>query len=208
VAELDQGVRRLILPAELEPLVLASASPRRHELLADAGWSFDVSAPDIDETPRSGEEPLAYCERLAREKARAGADGRERGSVLAGDTTVLVDGEILGKPEDGGEAWRMLRRLSGRTHEVASAVGWLHLPSGRLLSGVAVSEVSFDALDDAVVERYVEGGEWRGKAGGYALQGEAGAFARLVSGARDTVVGMPMDLVRELLRRWAREVAS
>ncbi len=181
--------------------MLASASPRRRDLLAAAGWVHAVRPADVDESVRPGEAPLACCERLARDKARAAVDrldGTPAGGVLAGDTIVEVDGRVLGKPADRAEAEVMLRDLSGRVHRVASSVALLEVATGEIVSGTAVSEVRFDALDDAVLSAYLDGQEWAGKAGAYAIQGDAGAFAHLVSGALDTVIGLPMGLVETL----------
>lgn len=188
-------------PRRLTPLVLASASPRRRDILAAAGWEHTVSPSDVDESARAGESALACCERLARDKARAAgraAGAGRTGGILAGDTIVEIDGEMLGKPADRRAAAAMLRRLSGRVHRVASSVALLELSSGELASGIAVSEVRFDELDEARLATYLDSDEWAGKAGGYAIQGEAGAFAHLVSGSMDTVIGLPMELVRSL----------
>lgn len=163
---------------------------------------FRIGVASIDETPRAGEAPLALCERLSREKAAAAAVLHPQASVLAGDTIVAIGEQVLGKPVDRDHAQAMLRSLSGRSHKVASGVA-LSCPGrpseGRItISGVAVSEVIFDTLDDVMLQSYLEGGEWEGKAGAYAIQGDAGAFARLVKGDRDTVVGLPLALVHVL----------
>jgi septum formation protein len=126
------------------------------------------------------------------------------GGVLAGDTIVEVEGQMLGKPADRQEAATMLRRLSGRIHRVASSVALLELSTGAIVSGVAVSEVRFDDLDEAGLASYLDSEEWSGKAGAYAIQGDAGDFAHLVSGDMDTVIGLPMELVRELAAVYAQ----
>ena len=133
-------------------------------------------------------------------KARAGGVGRVEGTVLGADTLVVRDGTALGKPDGEAEAREMLASLSGRVHQVVSAVALLHVPSARLVSGVAVSDVRFDDLAEATLQGYLDGGEWRDKAGAYAIQGEAAAFAQLVAGALDTVIGLPMTLVGDLAR--------
>jgi septum formation protein len=184
----------------LAPLVLASASPRRTELLAAAGWDHAVAPTDVDETLPPGADAGEACRRLAEAKARAGAAGRVEGTVLGADTLVVLDGAALGKPEDQAVARRMLASLSGRAHQVISAVALLHVPSGRLVSGLAVSDVRFDALDEVVLQGYLDGDEWRDKAGAYAIQGDAAAFAHLAGGELDTVIGLPMTLVRDLAR--------
>jgi septum formation protein len=193
------GLTRLSLDARLAPLVLASASPRRVALLSAAGLAFERAAVQVDETPRPGEHAEAACLRLAVDKARAAAAGRRRGTILAGDTLVALDGRPLGKPADAGEARAMLSALSGREHEVFSASAALRLSDGRLASGVARARVAFDALDAATVADYLAGGEWEGKAGSYAIQGRAGRFARLVEGELDTVIGLNLALVARLL---------
>lgn len=180
------------------PLVLASASPRRAELLTAAGLVHEVCPADVDESSRPGETPAALVERLARDKAVAGAAGRSAGSVLGGDTVVVLDERVLGKPADEAEARDMLRALSGREHAVLSGVALLDAASGALVSAVERTTVVVDALDEATLAAYLADGEWRGKAGAYAIQGLAGAFATVVQGHWDTVVGLPVALVLRL----------
>lgn len=209
MADGNEGDAALSAWQRLAPWVLASASPRRAELLERAGLAFRVHPVAVDETPGRSETPLALCERLARTKAAAGSALFPEESILGGDTVVAIDDRVLGKPADRREAEAMLRQLSGRTHQVASSValvasavasvrntnGSRDLPG---VSGVAVSEVVFDTLDEHTLRTYLDGGEWNGKAGAYAIQGEAGAFAQLLSGDQDTVVGLPMALVLSL----------
>ena len=187
----------LSTPAVVAPLVLASASPRRRDLLTAAGWEHSVQAADADETFLEGETALQGCERVAALKAATVASGLTSGSALGGDTIVVLDDEVLGKPVDREDAERMLRALSGRTHQVVSAVA-IQRADGLAVSGLARSVVRFEPLDDAVVTTYLDGGEWQGKAGGYAIQGQGGAFARLEEGVLDTVIGLPMELVNIL----------
>lgn len=204
-----EGLPRLIdLPEAFRPLVLASASPRRADLLGRAGLVPVIDPADVDETLRPGADVLAECERLARDKAAAVGARRADGLVLAGDTLVVLDGDALGKPTDARDAASMLMRLSGRTHQVASSAALLHVPSGRMLSGVDMADVAFEPLDDATLRRYLAGDEWRDKAGAYAIQGEAGAFAHLVRGRLDTVIGLSVDLVERLLQRLVAERPS
>lgn len=198
MAVVPVGVRELTLPRLLAPLVLASASPRRTELLGAAGWVHVVAPTDVDETLPEGLEAIEACRHLAEAKARAGAAGRAEGTVLGADTLVVLKGVALGKPGDGAEARAMLSALSGRTHQVVSAVALLHVPSARLLSGAAVSDVGFDLLDESTLQAYLDGREWCDKAGAYAIQGDAAAFAHLVDGDLDTVIGLPMRLVETL----------
>jgi septum formation protein len=209
MADCHEGDAALSPWERLAPWILASASPRRAELLQAAGLAFRIAAVAIDETPTPGEAPLALCERLAREKAAAAALLHPDASVLGGDTIVALGERVLGKPVDRDDARAMLTALSGKTHRVASGVA-LSCPgrplesgagsAGRvLISGVSVSEVQFETLDDAVLQAYLDGGEWEGKAGAYAIQGDAGAFVRLMSGDFDTVVGLPVAKVFELV---------
>jgi septum formation protein len=181
--------------------VLASASPRRSQLLAEAGVVFEVVPADVDESAREDESAEALCERLGRDKARAVASRRTGGVVVAGDTIVVRDGAVLGKPADRDDAAQMLRSLSGRRHEVFSSVALCRAPDGPMVSGLARSTVSFDVLDDATLGAYLDGSEWEGKAGAYAIQGDAAGFARLEAGSHDTVVGLPVALVGELAQR-------
>jgi septum formation protein len=169
-------------------LVLASGSPRRRELLARLGLEFTVVVPDVDERSAPGEDPAAYVERVARTKALAPT--RPGQVVLAADTTVVVEGEILAKPADDAEAAAMLRRLSGRTHVVLTGVAVA--TNGTVTSSVTATEVRFRVLDDAEIEAYVATGEPHDKAGAYGIQGPAGAFVASIEGSLSNVVGLPL----------------
>ncbi|MFQ5719835.1 MAG: Maf family protein [Acidobacteriota bacterium] len=185
-------------------LVLASASPRRRDLLARCGVPFTVRPSRVGETRRPGEAPVARTVRLAREKAESVASRlRSPAWVMGSDTAVVVDGEILDKPGDDATAAGMLRRLSGRWHEVLSAVVLVaaHLPRRRPGHGWRRTRVHFRRLSAAQIAWLLAAGEHRDKAGGYALQGRAGAFIAEISGSASNVVGLPLDLVMELLRR-------
>lgn len=189
------------------PLVLASASPRRRELLAQIGITCTVQPVDLDETVHPGEAPRAYVERLAVAKARAGLDRQSSGTVVLGaDTAVVLDGEILGKPRDRDAAFTMLRRLSGREHEVLTAVA---LASG---AGTAVrtsvSRVGFAPLSDDTIAAYWATGEPADKAGAYGIQGFAAAFIHHVSGSYSGVVGLPLFETVELLREFGIPVLN
>ncbi len=179
-------------------LVLASASPRRRELLSQVGLAFEVAAADLQEAPRAGEGPRAYVERLAREKAVA-VHARFPGDVaLAADTEVVVDDEVLGKPGDSADAGQaMLERLSGRAHLVLTGVA---VAGAELRSRVVETRVVFRALTPREIAWYVGTGEGRDKAGGYALQGRAGAFVAALEGSASSVVGLPLAQTVELLR--------
>ena len=179
----------------LPDLVLASGSPRRRELLGQLGLTFRVVPADVDESPRPGERSLAMVRRLAVAKATA-VDGDP---VLGADTTVEVDGEVLGKPLDVTDARRMLRRLSGRSHKVHTGVA---VRSGDLVEvEVATTIVTFTALTPPLVEWYVGTGEPFDKAGGYAIQGHGGVFVEAVRGSVSNVVGLPLTTVARLLGR-------
>ena len=179
-------------------LVLASASPRRRTLLADAGLAFDVEAVDIDESPQPDERPDHYVQRLAIEKARAAAAKHPTAAILGADTAVVVDGEIFGKPIDDGDARRMLDRLSGRSHDVLTGVA-LIWPDGERVA-IDRTVVWFKPLSPSDVEQYVASGEPRDKAGAYAIQGLAGRFVERIDGSHSNVVGLPVAAVLQLLR--------
>jgi septum formation protein len=171
------------------PIVLASGSPRRHELLTQLGLPFTVLVPDIDETPRAGELPALYVRRLAVEKAHA-VDASTDSLVIAADTTVDLGGDIFGKPADVEEARAMLRRLSGRTHRVHTGLA-LRL-GDRTLAESVTSMVTLSPLSDQLIEWYVGLGEPFGKAGAYAIQGAGGVFVDRVRGSVSNIIGLPL----------------
>lgn len=180
-------------------LVLASASPRRLALLAQIGLVPDAVRPtETDETPRPGELPRAYCRRIARAKAEAAAAAAAPDEVvLAADTTVAVGRRILGKPADAAEAGRFLRLMSGRRHRVITAVAVA--AGGRLRERVVESIVRMKRLGEDEIAGYLATGEWQGKAGGYAIQGRAGAFVPWTSGSFPAIVGLPLAETAALL---------
>ena len=190
-------------------LILASASPRRAELLRAAGFEFEIVPTDVDESVRGGESPSQYVRRLAAEKSAHVAsgisrtlDGPPEGGyydrvILGADTTVVVDGAILGKPIDDREAAAMLARLSGRVHEVLTGIS---LRQGAYeLGRVETTRVEFARLSGADIAWYVDSGEGRDKAGAYAIQGLASRFIPRISGSYSNVVGLPVAAVFELL---------
>jgi septum formation protein len=180
-------------------LVLASASPRRLELLRQIGLEPDrVEPADLDETPLKDETPRLHALRLAREKARAAAGRAEGCFVLAADTVVSVGRRILPKAETEAEARLCLGLLSGRNHRVGTAVAVV-APDGREAVRLAETRVAFKRLSDQEVEDYLASGEWRGKAGGYAIQGFAGGFVTGLVGGYSGVVGLPLYETRCLL---------
>ncbi len=181
------------------PLVLASASPRRRDLLARLGVAPDrVIAANIDETPRPDELPREHAIRLAAEKARAAAALAPGCLILAGDTVVGAGRRILPKAEDAATARGCLAVLSGRRHRVYSAVALL-TPDGTLRSALSETILRFKVLSAAEIDSYIAGGEWHGKAGGYAIQGTAEGFCIWLSGSHSGVVGLPLYETRRLL---------
>jgi septum formation protein len=177
-------------------IILASQSPRRREILTQAGYRFEVRVSGLHEEREPGEGPDRYVQRLARDKARAVAAGAEEW-VLAADTTVVVDGEVLEKPADAGDAARMLRLLSGRAHEVLTGVCLRR--GGMEMVAVERTRVEFVALSEQSIEDYVASGEPFDKAGGYAIQGLASKFVRRIEGCFFNVVGLPVSRVGLLL---------
>src|SRR5579863_3498675 len=183
----------------MRPLILASASPRRSELLAQVGFSFRVHPAHIPEDPRPDEDPFAYVVRLAREKASTVFDhlGDSDVIVLGADTTVTLDNHILGKPEDAADAARMLRLLSGRTHRVITGIA---LVAAEYVEVAAeVTAVRFVTLSEAEIAAYVATGEPMDKAGAYAIQGRAARWIPRITGDYSNVVGLPLALVATML---------
>lgn len=181
-------------------LHLASQSPRRRELLARLGVDFGVVDVDVPEQRAPGEPPGDYVRRVAREKAGAGlleVVAVPGALVLGADTEVVLDDEVFGKPRDGADAAAMLRRLSGRTHEVISAVSLVS--AGREAQVVCISQVSFAPLDEREIAAYVASGEPMGRAGAYAIQGGAERFVRRLEGSYSGVMGLPLHETAALL---------
>ncbi|MBC7163563.1 MAG: septum formation inhibitor Maf [Roseovarius sp.] len=179
-------------------LILGSGSPRRRELLAQLGVVPDaIRPPEIDETPQGGELPRPYCARMAREKAQATEAGPDD-IVLAADTTVAMGRRILGKPESAGEAAQFLHALSGRRHRVITAIALRR--GARLWERNVLSTVKLKRLSDEEINAYLASGEWRGKAGGYGIQGLAGAFVPWISGSFTGIVGLPLAETAGLLQ--------
>ena len=179
-------------------LILGSASPRRRELLAQLGITPDaVLPPDIDETPRKAELPRPYCARLALEKARAVTSDPDD-IVLCADTTVALGRRILGKPEDAAEAAAFLRLMSGRRHQVITAVAVRK--GDKTWTREAVSAVKMKRLSEGEIGAYLASGEWQGKAGAYAIQGRAAAFIPWISGSFTAIMGLPLAETAALLQ--------
>jgi len=187
-------------------LILASASPRRRDLLEQIGLTFTVETADIDETPRLAEDPIAYVKRLAEHKAAAvfaRHANRERLIVLGADTTVVIDGQILGKPEDDGDAARILRLLSGRTHRVITGVA-LTTATAPPLVAAEITEVEFARLTDSEIDAYIATGEPMGKAGAYGIQGRAARFIPRINGCYFNVMGLPLARLAAMLAELRR----
>jgi septum formation protein len=187
-------------------LYLASQSPRRRELLGRLGLPFGIIDLDVPEQRAPGEPAEDYVRRVAREKAGAGllqVMGNPTAVVLGSDTEVVLDDEVFGKPRDVADAAAMLRRLSGRTHQVISAVS-LVSPS-REMQTVSISDVSFAALTEVQIEAYLAGDQWQGKAGAYAIQGFAETFITRLSGSYSGVMGLPVHETAALLRQFGLE---
>lgn len=180
-------------------LILASASPRRAELLAAAGFQFDIMPADVDETPSPGEPAEEYTLRVARDKALQVARRlmSPKAAVLAADTEVVIDCRILGKPSDEDDAGRMLHMLSGSVHDVLTAV--VLCSGGEELSEVVRTRVRFVPLSEDEIRWYVASGEPMGKAGGYAIQGRGARFIDRIEGSWANVVGLPVDAVHRML---------
>jgi septum formation protein len=188
-----------IMSEMVQPLVLASQSPRRKELLEVLGLPFSVVPAGIDESPRVGESPEYYVVRVAREKALDVASRLKGSVVLSADTVVTIDGEILGKPEDRADAVRMLTKLSGREHRVFTAVCVIDQRNGKMREGREETTVSFNVLTPARIEDYIDREDVMDKAGAYAIQGFASVFIPRISGSYSNVMGLPLALVYELL---------
>lgn len=191
---------------QFQPLVLASASPRRRELMHQIGLVFDIWPVDIDETPVTAEAPDLYVLRIAREKALRcqRVQGESNPLVLGADTAVVLDGVIMGKPADAGKARAMLRHLSGREHQVMSAVALAGPQAVR--ERVVVTRLTFRLLSDAEIEAYLNSGEPFDKAGAYGIQGRGGVFVTSLIGSYSAVVGLPLDAVADLMAQAGQPV--
>jgi septum formation protein len=175
----------------LPRLVLASASPRRAELLTTLGLRFEVQVADVDESVHDGEAPASYVERVARAKAAAIAAADPDAVIVAADTTVVLDGQILGKPRDADDARSMLASLAGRTHQVLTAV--VVTSGGASAARVVATAVTFAPITDAELDWYLATGEPFDKAGAYGIQGAGGLFVAGIEGSYHNVVGLPLD---------------
>jgi len=182
-----------------EKLILASGSPRRKELLTAAGWPFEAITAGIDESLKPDEDPATYVQRLALSKAKAVAEQLDHGLVLGADTTVVVDGHILGQPVDDGDAKRMLQLLNGKWHEVLTGVAVVRV-GGESRVKYETTRVRFAEMTQRELDWYISTGEARGKAGAYGIQGAAGLFIEEIQGDYFNIVGLPLRLVYELIK--------
>jgi septum formation protein len=201
-AGVGAGARAL---AGMRPLILASSSPRRSEILTAVGWPFEAQPAHIDETRLEGEAPEEFVRRLALGKAETIARTRLFGLVLGADTTVVVNGHILEKPRDEEDARRMLRLMSECWHEVLTGIALVSAESGRASVGLERTRVRFAAMSDEEIAWHVETGNVLDKAGAYAIQGRAALFIEGIEGDYWNVVGLPVRLLYELARGFEAE---
>jgi len=184
-------------------LILASGSPRRHELLGRMGYAFESCAPDVDERVEGPADEVVRT--LAERKARMAAEGYLSGIVIASDTLVSLGGRALGKPVDEEDAFSMLRALSGKEHDVFTGVCLLDAATGRASAEVVRTGVRFRELSDAEILGYIESGEPMDKAGAYGIQGGAGAFVEGIDGPYENVMGFPVDDVERMLKEFLKK---
>jgi septum formation protein len=185
--------------AQLPILLLASSSPRRSEILRMIGWPFQVGAVEVDESLHGDETPRAYVERLAAAKANSAAEIHSHRPVVAADTTVVIDEHLLAKPNDTEDAKRMLRMLHGRWHQVLTGIALICSSETRI--DCETTEVKFAAMTEAEIDWYVSTGEPMDKAGAYAVQGRGARFIEAIKGDYFNVMGLPVRLLYELIRR-------
>ena len=178
-------------------LILASGSPRRRELLSKMGYEFEIQVPDVDENVSGKASDIVAI--LSRRKAMAVAENNSDGVIIASDTLVSLNGEVLGKPADEADAFRMLRTLSGNTHEVFTGVTIVDAKSGKRETRSVRTGVCFRALTDQEINDYIAGGEPMDKAGAYGIQGGAGKFVEKLEGSYENVIGFPVDEVQDML---------
>lgn len=199
--ERQAGGRLQEEPVLREKLILASKSPRRAEILSAVGWPFETIAANIDETQGESEDAVSYVKRLAQTKAEAVAKRLSSGLVLGADTTVLVDGSILGQPRDFEDAGRMLRLLGGKWHEVLTGVALVCAGSNRFVVDHETTRVRLGEMSEVEIDWYIATGEPMDKAGAYAVQGKAALFIEEIQGDYFNIVGLPIRLVYKLAQR-------
>jgi len=188
---------------KLPKLILASASPRRAEILTAVGWQFETEVADVDETEFSGEKPEDYVQRLAKAKAETVAANHENALVLGADTIVVIENKIVGKPKDFEDARRMLQMLSGNWHEVLTGIALIRVSAGNseIKVDLQKTRVKFAKLNDSEIKFLIEKGEPLDKAGAYAVQAQAALFIEEIEGDYWNVVGLPVNLVYESLKK-------
>ena len=188
---------------KLPKLILASASPRRAEILTAVGWQFEKEVADVDETEFSGEKPEDYVQRLAKAKAETVAANHENALVLGADTIVVIENKIVGKPKDFEDARRMLQMLSGNWHEVLTGIALIRVSAGNseIKVDLQKTRVKFAKLNDSEIKFLIEKGEPLDKAGAYAVQAQAALFIEEIEGDYWNVVGLPVNLVYESLKK-------
>jgi septum formation protein len=189
------------MPAREPKIILASASPRRAELLKQIGVEFELAPSQVEERPHPDEAPTDYITRIARAKVIAVAREREAGLVIGADTVVVLDGRMIGKPEDEADAQRLLRQLSGRWHAVMTGVALYDAETRQEVADYEKTLVKFAQLSDREIEWYVNTGEPMDKAGAYGIQGLGGLFVDEIAGNYYNVVGLPIPLIYRLARR-------
>jgi len=183
------------------PLILASASPRRQEFLQRLGLDFQVAPAHIDETPETGEAPETFVRRMALTKAQHIARQHPESVVLGADTVVVLAGTIFGKPQDREEAFRILKRLQGRTHQVMTGFAVVSRQQAIEVIDAHITQVAFDRFDDVVLRAYVDSGEPMDKAGAYGIQDRGAFLVRSITGSYSNVVGLPLNAVVQTLLR-------
>lgn len=190
-------------PQQPRPLVLASSSPRRRELLAAHGYDFDVVAPPFEELDQRPHVPAhAHAESLAFFKASSVAESHPGKTVLGADTIAWIDGRIIGKPVDRDDARRILKTLSGTTHDVITGVALIHAERERRLIEFEVSVIKVRKLTPDTIESYLDTGLWEGKAGAYGIQDKGDPFVEKIEGSLTNVVGLPMELIERMFKTW------
>lgn len=191
-------------PRQPDRLVLASSSPRRAQLLREADYLFTIVAPPFAEPEELHPhvDPVAYAESLAYYKARSIADTNPADTILAADTITVIGDEVFGKPDDREDARQILKRLAGTSHRVITGVALMHPETDRRLTGHDVSVIHMRELPDETLEAYLDTGEWQGKAGAYGIQDRGDAFVERYEGSFTNIVGLPMELVRDMMSRW------
>lgn len=200
------NLNETVSPMSDARVVLASGSPRRHELLAKMGVPFTALVTDTDETADGY--PQERVRVLAERKARAAAEQVDRGIVIGADTLVALQGESLGKPEDDADAKAMLKALSGKKHQVYTGVCLIDAASGRCETRVEGTDVYMRELSDKEIDQYIASGEPRGKAGAYAIQGLGGALVERYEGSYENIIGFPVALAADMLRRFGYPIDS